>query len=313
MTRCQLLAGALGLASWRARAHLEDYADTSVRALRLTTKGTVKSANLRPVVAGAQRRPAVSELGVTDAVLATIWRFAPQGITHEVSPLAERYFTGSDIAFVDGDTRRILLYQAKVARLSGLALRLKSEVTVHQRTLLTSKRPLMIAGHNYSLTGRLAMYQTEYGANWYGTRRSFPAWRSVALAGLGGLPAADLVERGASQDYYALVMAGEDASPCGVMAGSLPLGSGALSSVDVRNSWPWEYDVYKWCTAQPSPLDDRRRNAESISPDVEAFEPIDDATSGWDTRDYGDLSEVVEELRRIIEPDGTRRLQVIAF
>ena len=103
----------------RARAHLEEYADIAVRSLRLTTKGTVKRGTLRPVLAGPQQRPMASELGVTDAVLATIWQFGPQGITHEVAPLAERYYTGSDIAFIDGGTRRILLYQAKVSSTFG--------------------------------------------------------------------------------------------------------------------------------------------------------------------------------------------------
>ena len=43
------------------------------------------------------------------------------------------------------------------------------------------------------------------------------------------------------------------------------------------------------------------------------FEPSDDGLSGWETRDYGDLVEVAEALRRLIEPEGTRGLRVIAF
>ena len=139
------------------------------------------------------------------------------------------------------------------ARLSGQTFRLKSDVPGHQRTLLTSKRPLLIAGHQYSLTGRVAMYQKDYGVNWFDPSRSYPAWRSVALAGLGGWPMAGLVQRRAAQEYYVSVMSGADASPCGVMAGSLPPGSSALGSVAIRNSWPWEYDAFPvvHCPAKP--------------------------------------------------------------
>lgn len=313
MTRCQLLAGALGLASWRARAHLEDYTIAAGNALRLTTKGAQKQGTLRPILMGARRRPQLSELGVTDAVLATIWRFGPDGITHEVAPLAERYFTGADIAFVDGANRRILLYQSKVAQLAGATFRLKSTLEGRHRALLTTTSPLAIAGRDYSVTGRLALYQIDHGYSWYDPGRSYPAWRQVSVTGLGGLPMAALVEDAAAQSYYRAVMAGTGASPCGVMAGRLAAGSTDIGSIGVRHTWPWEYDAYRWCTRRQSPLDDGRRNAEMTLPEMDAFEPGDDGPSGWDTRDLGDLGEFADALRRLIEPEETRRLFVVAF
>jgi hypothetical protein len=313
MTRCQLLAGALGLASWRARAHLEEYAVAAGNALRMTTKGTQKQGTLRPIFAGAQRRPQLSELGVTDAVLATIWRFGPDGITHEVAPLAERYYTGADIAFVDGGSRRILLYQAKMAWLSGATFRVKSELKGRQRALLTSAKPLSVAGRDYAVTGRLALYQADHGDSWYDFARSYPAWRHVSLTGLEGSPLAGLVEDAAAEGYYTSVISGAGASPCGVMAGRLAVGSTDVGSIGVRDTWPWEYDAYRWCTHQPSPLDDRRRNADTTSPAVDAFEPGDDGPSGWETTDLGDLAEFADALRRLVGPEETRRLYVVAF
>lgn len=313
MTRCQLLAGAQGLASWRARAHLEDYADAADRSLRLTTRGTRKQGTLRPVLAGARPRPQISELGVTDAVLATLWRFGPFGITHEVAPRAERYYTGADIAFVDGAGRRILLYQAKVAWLSGASFQLKSELAGHHRALLTATRPLSIVGRDYSITGRLALFQTDHGDSWYDPARSYPAWRHVSLTGLDDWPMPYLVEDSAAQSYYAAVMSHTGASPCGVMSGRVSAGSADMTSVQVRHTWPWEYDAYRWCTHQQSPLDDGRRNADNTFPDVDVFEAGDEETSAWETRDLGDVSEFADALARLVDPEGTRRLYVVAF
>jgi hypothetical protein len=81
----------------------------------------------------------------------------------------------------------------------------------------------------------------------------------------------------------------------------------------VRRTWPWEYDAYTWCTRQPSPLDDGRRNADKTFPQVDAFERGDDGPSGWETGDFGDLAEFADALRRVLELGDTNRLYVVGF
>ncbi len=114
----------------------------------------------------------LNEVGITDGVLAAIWRFGPNAAVYAISSHAEANHLGADIAIVQLSASRILLYQAKLARLRDDVYKLKSQVTksqlILQLKLLRRRRPIEILGIRYQITSRLALYQhdlTPYLAN----------------------------------------------------------------------------------------------------------------------------------------------------
>lgn len=119
MTRAQTLAGAMGLASWRAHWTLAEYASAA------TGGGAMRSQGSRPHFSRALDPLGLNEVGVTDTVLAALWEFGPGGASYGVSARAESRYFGADIAFDDFASNRILRYQAKLARLVGADLKLK--------------------------------------------------------------------------------------------------------------------------------------------------------------------------------------------
>lgn len=122
MTRAQTLAGAMGMAAWRAHWILNEYAAAA------TGGGTVFSRGGNPRFNHSLDPLGLNEVGVTDAVLATLWQFGPAGAAYAVSARVENRYFGADNAFVNVGRKRILLYQAKLARLDGAILNLKSRV-----------------------------------------------------------------------------------------------------------------------------------------------------------------------------------------
>lgn len=155
MTRAQTVAGAMGLASWRAHWTLNEYAGAA------TGGGAVFSRSGRPRFNHSLDPLGLNEVGVTDAVLATLWQFGPGGAAYGVSARAENQHFGADIAFVDIATKRILLYQAKRARFDGADLKLKSPVPVSHVGHLT-RSSVRIGLDKFAVTGRLALYQIEH-------------------------------------------------------------------------------------------------------------------------------------------------------
>lgn len=100
-------------------------------------------------------------MGITDAVLAAIWRFGPDAAAYAISSHAEAKHLGADIAIVHLPTTRILLYQAKLARLDDGAFKLKSPVTEGQLAILRRPSSIEVLGTRYQVTGRLALYQGD--------------------------------------------------------------------------------------------------------------------------------------------------------
>ncbi len=153
MTAEQSLVGAMGCASWRAHYRLREYAAlaSSGRVIRGDVSLRVEDAEIDDL----------NEVGITDGVLAAIWRFGPSAAAYAISSRAEANHLGADIAIVQLSASRILLYQAKLARLRGEAYRLKSQVTKGQLKLLRRRRPIEILGFRFQVTGRLALYQQD--------------------------------------------------------------------------------------------------------------------------------------------------------
>ena len=311
MTRAQTLAGAMGLASWRAHWTLSEYAAAA------TGGGAVFSRSGRPRFNHSLDPLGLNEVGVTDAVLATLWQFGPGGAAYGVSARAENRYFGADIAFVDVASKRILLYQAKLARLGGSDLNLKSRVPPSHVGLLT-RRSVRVDNDRYAVAGRLALYQAEHTpflnncAAFPFARLPFawpapfrwPWWPSAASA------------TGASigRRYYEDVLLAGCCSPGGVLAAAVTRGQGQIDSVPIAQTWPWEFDIFQWHQQIPGPLDPapggRRGDARDqggVFPQFTPYEPSRD-----DGVQVGEASEFAVQLRRSLRLPAGHALYVIA-
>ncbi len=257
MTAEQSLVGAMGCASWRSHYRLREYAALAPIAgvIRGGASPRIESADVLDL----------NEVGVTDAVLAAIWRFGPSVAAYAISSHAEAKHLGADIAFVHLPTSRILLYQAKLARYddSG-AFRLKSPVTRKQLDLLRRRHPIEIQGIRYQRTGRLALYQQDLTPHLGHCPAPFMPgmWQEPWWSGPGPLPAGPGGTWGPmpkiGRRYYETVLARCGCSPSGVLAALVPSGREPVTSVAVASTWPWEFQAHQWLR-QASPHGGRQR------------------------------------------------------
>jgi hypothetical protein len=232
------LAGAMGIASWRARVVLREFAQAADLA------GATLSKSGGGVVTGRPEPWSLNEVGVTDAVAAALWRHAPEGMTYAVSSQAESHVLGGDLAVVDGHgTLRV--YQAKLVREVDRTTKeyvLKSPLT-HAHSSHLNTGTFVWDGQAYQKSGYLALYQMALPIV-HGTRRPVRSrWWAEAAASLGaphlgGVYHWDMMA--AARGNSARM-----ASARGIMAAPVPP-LPALQSVDrvpVADSWPWEYGV----------------------------------------------------------------------
>jgi hypothetical protein len=249
------LAGAMGIASWRARATLSEYAQA------VDIPGSSLNKSQGGVVTGRPEHWSLNEVGVSDAVMASLWRHAPEGMTYVVSSQAESQFLGGDLAIVDG-TLAIRVYQAKLVKdvdRSTNEYVLKSPLT-HAHSFHLNTGTFDWDGQLHQKTGYLALYQRALpvapGAR--EPRRSrwwLEAATSVGAPHLGGV-------------YYWDMMAGgrgkppRMASARGIMAAPVPPlpAQENVDRVEVLGSWPWEYGV---ANVWSGPASDSSSGAES--------------------------------------------------
>ena len=159
---------------------------------------------------------------------------------------------GADIAIVHSSTSRILLYQAKLARLDGSQFDLKSDATTDQIALL-NQASVTVDGRSYSVTGRLALYQADVTPF---LDRCSPDlwihWRSPWHWGL-GWPGASFDRLPEVGRWYYEEILRFGCSPSGVVAAPAS-GTSPISSVAVTATWPWEFDTHTWLRGG-SPVD----------------------------------------------------------
>lgn len=303
----QSLVGAMGCASWRSHHRLREHA--SLAPAGGVIRGT---ASLR---LGGTGVLGLNEVGVTDLVMATIWRFGPRAAAYAVSPGAEANHLGADIAIVHTRTSRILLYQAKLARHDSGIFGLKSKITATQIRLL-SRRSVVVQGTRFRVTGRIALYQMDVtpfisrcqppaipalwwdawswrGARWDLTRADHPQEPEIG------------------RRYYEVALAGCGCSPGGVLAAPVPAGGQAIASISEHRTWPWEFDTYEWLRAH-SPLDrnghdGQQRYFGGSAPEFDGYyfeEPGIPGVPGIDPELAGELA---EQLRL----PGSTRLYLI--
>lgn len=262
----------MGCASWRAHYRVREYIDLAPSGGVIRGGPTNAPSTVQPDALG------LNEVGVTDSVMTTLWRFGPNAAAFAVSPGAESNHLGADIAILHSATTRVLLYQAKLASLVNGRFALKSKVTVSQAGMLR-RRWVTLGGRRYAVTGRLALYQADttpfidhcrhrfgfdwpYRWSWGSTQPNF-----VHDAEVG-------------RDYYRDVLAHCGCSPSGVLAAPVAARA-AIDCVSESQTWPWEFDTYSWLRRSspldPDPGSTRRRvdqeGANGEAPDFEEYRP----------------------------------------
>lgn len=300
----QSLVGAMGCASWRARRRLVEYASLA------PDGGVISSGPHGLPQIGVPQSWGLSEVGVTDAVMTTLWRAGPNGAAYAVSSRTESAHLGADLAIIRRQQRRIMLHQAKLARLDGSDFRLKSRVSQGQARLLR-RREVTVNGTCYTVTGRLALYQAEWMP--FPDRCDLIEW-----CGPWGIrwfrdPERQRWERDPAigRDYYKRVL---DLlwSPAGVLAAPV-VRARPMSSIPARATWPWEFDFYHWC-GDTSWLDTPGGSG-SQDPDFEPlpprFEPYEAARGANPPRDLADI--LASELPERLGLPRSRQLHVIVI
>jgi hypothetical protein len=236
MTAEQSLVGAMGCASWRAHHRLREYAETAPSG-GIIRGGPRSQPTTRPAVALG-----LNEVGVTDAVMAVLWRLGPEASAYSISPGAESNHLGADIAFVHSATKRVLLYQAKLAKLDGTVFRLKSDASTDHVEMLT-RASVKLNGVAFAVTGRMALYQTDSTPFLKeGDHFWFDEWEDRWHRGSLHREFTRRPEAGGR--YYEHVLR-HGCSPSGVLAAPVP-DSAPVSAVVASASWPWEFDMYDW-------------------------------------------------------------------
>jgi hypothetical protein len=239
VTAEQSLVGAMGCASWRTRHRLLEYAAVAP-AGRIIRGGSASGLSLQ-----ANRDLGLNEVGVTDSVMAALWRFGPTGAAYAVSSGAESNHLGADIAIVHSATNRVLLYQAKLARQDESRFELKSHATNDQIALL-EQTSVYLKGASFGVTGHLALYQADMAPfldrcrsdlwfDWWHPWRWHPGWPSRSFE-----PLPDV-----GRDYYKEILSSRGCSPSGVLAAAVT-GPVPIASVAISSTWPWEFDTHEW-------------------------------------------------------------------
>lgn len=311
MSALQSLVGAMGLASWRCRERLVDHATVAPASAVITHSGQSLAVQQSSVLG-------LHEVGITDLVMATIWRHGPRAVAYGVSSHAEARHLGADIAILHRRSRRILLYQAKLGHIAGDQLTLKSEVSGSQLKLLNRKR-VTLSGIVYRVGGRLAIYQIEpsrlsrceNGLPLSGLCKSLPMFMSPLWRGIG--PPSNRPPSGLGREYYNTCLLLHQCSPCGILASPVPRPGKPLSFVARSHTWPWEFDVYDWLDSD-RPSDRLPNDGTAGDPDFLDYYP-DFADYYADPEDatVGEVDELVEELTQRLRLPQSQRLYLIVL
>ncbi|QIG44168.1 hypothetical protein G5V58_16555 [Nocardioides anomalus] len=278
------LAGAMGIASWKVRMTLREYATSA----RRTDVMIAKAAGL--AVTSHFEPWSISEVGISDAAMAALWRHGPDGGAYAITSKAEAYLLGGDLAIVDR-SKKLRIYQAKVVQRIDRTTNeyvLKSGLTAAHSYLLNTT-PFTWDGQQRQKEGYLALYQTGlppvHGkrvprrSNWWA--RTAGSWNSPALGAV----------------YFWDMMAAASgasarmASARGIMAAPVPPlpAPAEVTRLPVAKSWPWEYgispaasSVTKKLRGARLPNADRRRGGLRLIPLDDSSEPRMDAEARAD-------------------------------
>jgi hypothetical protein len=308
MTVEQSLVGALGCASLRSHYRLSEHAALA------PAGGTIQGK--KSLALGHTNVLGLNEVGVTDLVMATIWRCGPAGVAFAVSQTAEANHLGADIALLHQSTSRILFYQAKLAHLENGVFRLKSQVTKSQVRLLR-RQSVVLAGKSYQVTGRLALYQIDLTPfRCYCLPHAFDMWWYTHWQGSGVVPpwvgSATARDPGLGRSYYQEVLS-YGCSPSGILATGIGANFNPIKSIAPTETWPWEFDVHEWFQGN-SPLGGAGGGTEDDGPldqRVPEFQNYEQRGAG--SLSSEETSEIADELTNQLRLPANRRLYVVAL
>jgi hypothetical protein len=310
MTVEQSFVGALGCASWRSHYRLSEHA-------ALAPVGGTIQRQRGSLVLGNTGVLGLNEVGVTDLVMATIWRCGPNGAAFAISQTAEANHLGADIAFLRRSSSRILLYQAKLARLNNGAFELKSKVTTSQVRSLRLQS-VELHGSTYQVTGRLALYQTDLTPFIDRCSCSFHFdfwWHNQWLRPrLGSTSAGSGIARDPElgRSYYEEVLRC-GCSPSGVLATGIGADSNPITKVDPSRTWPWEFDVHEWIQRK-SPLDGAGGETDDDGPLYQRVPNFQSYQSrAADSLSSEEASEIAYELANRLELPASHQLYVVVL
>lgn len=271
----------MGCASWRAHDRVREHAEVA------PASSVIRGSRRRPPQTSQSAVLGLNEVGVTDAIMATLWRFGPSAAAFAVSPGAEANHVGADIAIVHSAKKRVLLYQAKLGQLQNDdAFHLKTAVGAKQVRMLTRQR-VTLDKRNYRITGRIAVYQADSTPFIARCNGPFPyLWGDEHFLGPYSLGRSRQPQ--VARWYYEEVLVGRRCSPSGILAAAVA-GTTPVARVPARSTWPWEFDAYEWMR-RSSPLD-RIRGAGS------ADRPMNESEARLDERapDFDEYSPVAAE------------------
>lgn len=300
----------MGLAAWRAHHRLGEHAAVA------PAGGTISGSTV-PVI-----RPAhvlgLNEVGVTDLVVAAIWRHGPRAAAYAISPAAEANHLGADIAILHPKSQRLLLYQAKLAHCDAGIFLLKSPVTKSQLRLL-NRRSVSLQNSRYRITGRLALYQVDHTPyiDRCDCHAAYPwSWRwwphvRWLIADWDARVADD--DREVARSYYKEMLVGCGCSSSGVVAAPVPRPGNAVAEVAAALTWPWEFDTYSWLHGE-SPLDGNAseqrepRDLSEVVPDFAEYQP-----TVAEPPTPAAAAEMARELAERLRLPSSRRLHLVVL
>jgi hypothetical protein len=310
----------MGCASLLARLRVVQFEHAALAGTQFARGGT-KNKRTNPLIRAVNGPRGLNEVGVTDGVMAALWRFGPIAASYAVTANVENLHLASDIAIIHRATTRILLYQAKVASFDGANFKLKSSVTAKQVSDLTAleSKKLNIGKVAFDVSTRLALYQAGEGS--FGSMSTSPIFgvsARLALA-IAGVSPHDIAEsaRGSgmpwpsfqfdhtvARDYYEECLQGTPQSPCGVLAAPIlgqPVSSrknptvtyAKIDKVVASAVRPWEFDFKQWTQLSNS----QQQSATTRATDLGSFEfePYED--DGIDPA----TDEFVQEVRSVMK------------
>lgn len=278
-----------------------DYATTAPHGLLLRSRANALTVDLPD-------RLGLNEVGVTDGVMAALWRVGPAAATVAVSSAAEASHVGADLAIVHSSTGRVLHYQSKLGYFDGPTIRLKSPVKSSQVRLL-NRRSVVLDGRRFRVTGRLAIYQADnapfinrgghFGHGWWWDW----SWMASQRSSWSLRPEV-------SRRYYEDVLIW-GCSSSGILASSVAA-VGPMKSVPASAAWPWEFDAYEWLRGA-SPVDDRvttRADQGFVdrTPDFEPYRPVAN-----DQGQFGNARELLQQLVTQLRLPLNRQLLLISM
>ncbi len=250
---------------------MREFALAAPNGIELAASG---AAGNRSAVWKSARPIGISEVGVTDSIMSTIWTHAPSSGARSITSPAETEITGADIPFVDVAGGRILLYQSKIGERDGPDYRLKSNVTTEQVDKLRSPS-IQIDGVTYSVTGRLAVYQGADTQPCFGHDRAGARDRRRWLHWFWSGRDDVYTRKRLLVDCHVAHMRKFPGCSAGAVRAA-PVGKAKTSEVLAFTTWPWEFDFLAWTIGVDSHVD-KPRSPEPVAP-LGQVEPLPDDT-----------------------------------